>query len=418
MLNAIALLIPVLMLLVFAEWYISYKRQDNRYTAGNTIMNITIGAIDQICSLAHFALLYIVMQFVFTHFRWITNDNNWYQWVGGYLAVDFLSYWYHRFSHRVNILWAGHITHHSSEFLNFTNGFRTSIFQGINRIFFWAFLPVFGFDPVVLVLILKISGLYDFLLHTEYIPKLGILEKFLITPSLHRVHHGKNDIYIDKNYGSTLLIWDQLFGTYQPETEPVKYGIKSPYTDNNPLMAIGYYYRYIWQAIKATPRFSDKVKMIFMPPDWKPKTERAIEVQTDTPSAPLTLQLKRYAAFQIITCTSALTVMLVYKDFIYTWEIILFSAIGLITMINNTMVFNGNVQANFVRHESLRLCFAALLVFTALLFYPKLYFLPVLLYLTVSLLFIGTGQLNMREGDEELNNVDAEVSESSQEKLV
>lgn len=400
MINVTALLIPVLMLLVFAEWYISYKRGDNRYTAGNTVMNITIGAIDQICSLFHFALLYLVMQVVYDHFRLVDIQNAWYQWVAGYIAVDFISYWYHRFSHRVNILWAGHITHHSSEFLNFTNGFRTSIFQGFNRIIFWAFLPVFGFEPFTLVLILKVSGLYDFLLHTEYIPKLGFLEKFLITPSIHRVHHGKNDIYIDKNYGSTFLIWDQLFGTYQPETEPVKYGIKSPYTDNNPVMAIGYYYRYLWNAMKITPGIGNKIKLLFMPPDWNPKTEAYEKTQRSTAPLSATVYLRRYAIFQIIACTTALTVMLAYVDFLWKWEVLLFSGIGLISMANGAMVLNGNIHEHFGRHEAVRQLIGALLVFTAMLLYPKFYFMPVLLFQAVSLLFIGTGRAVQEEEHE------------------
>jgi sterol desaturase/sphingolipid hydroxylase (fatty acid hydroxylase superfamily) len=112
----------------------------------------------------------------------------------------------------VNILWAGHMTHHSSEHYNFSNSFRTSLFQGVNRILFWSILPVFGFSPVMLVVLLKISQLYDFLLHTEAVPKLGILEKILVTPSQHRVHHGRNDLYINRNYGSTFVVWDKLFG--------------------------------------------------------------------------------------------------------------------------------------------------------------------------------------------------------------
>src|SRR4051812_13732144 len=215
MLNTIILLMPVFLFVAFIEGYISYRKRDDKYTVGNTTMNLAIGAIDQTCSLFYFTLLYLVLKYVYTHFRIFEMRNNWQQWVWAYIAIDFLSYWYHRFSHRINILWAGHVTHHSSEHFNFTNGFRTSLFQGINRIIFWSCLPLFGFSPLVLVVTLKVSGIYDFLLHSAYIPKLGFLEKILITPSLHRVHHGKNDIYIDKNYGSTFLIWDQIFGTYQ-----------------------------------------------------------------------------------------------------------------------------------------------------------------------------------------------------------
>ena len=270
MLNTIALLLPVFLLLVGIEWYISYRRGDERYTSGNTAMNMTIGALDQIGALFYFVLLYLVLEYVYAHFRLFTLENNWYQWVLAYVVVDFLSYWYHRFSHEVNILWAGHVTHHSSSLFNFSNGFRTSLFQGLNRILFWALLPVFGFSPVVLVIILKISGVYDFFLHTQYIPKLGFLEKILITPSQHRVHHGKNELYLDKNYGSTFVIWDKLFGTFQEETEPVTYGITSPYVDNNPWGAINYHYVYLWRTMQTIPGWLGKLKLLVMPPAWQP----------------------------------------------------------------------------------------------------------------------------------------------------
>jgi alkylglycerol monooxygenase len=106
-------------------------------------------------------------------------------------------------------------------------GFAPPSFQGINRIIFWAFLPLFGFSPLILIVIFKVSGLYDFLQHSAYIPKLKYIDKILVTPSAHRVHHGKNEVYIDKNYGSNFIIWDRLFGTYRDETEPVKFGITS-----------------------------------------------------------------------------------------------------------------------------------------------------------------------------------------------
>ncbi len=385
MLNAVALLIPVFLLVVLFEWYISYKRQDNRYTTGNTIMNLTIGAIDQVCSLFYFAVLYFVLDYVYDNFRIVEIDNPWYQWVVGYIAVDFLSYWYHRLSHRVNILWAGHITHHSSELFNFSNGLRTSFFQGINRIMFWALLPIVGFSPVVLVIILKVSGIYDFLLHTEYIRKLGFLEKILITPSMHRVHHGKNDIYIDKNYGSTFLIWDKLFGTYQEETEKVKYGIKSPYVDNNPLMAIGHHYRYLWNTINATSKFSNKIKLLFMPPEWKPESIATDPVKFHKKKINISKDLKQYAIFQLVFCVTGLITMLTYINYLTTWEIIICSAVSILLMSNITMLFNGKVVAGFANREKWRLILALLLVLTTMLLSFNYYFLIIISFLIVSL---------------------------------
>ncbi|MEP7265612.1 MAG: sterol desaturase family protein [Bacteroidota bacterium] len=389
MLNTVALLIPVFLLIVVLEWYVSYKKENNRYSSANTIMNLTIGAIDQVSSLLYLVMLYFVMEFVYAHFRLFEMQNNWLQWVLAYIAVDFISYWYHRWSHRINILWAGHVTHHSSELFNFSNGFRTSLFQGINRIIFWAVLPVFGFSPWVLVITLKVSGIYDFLLHTEYIPKLGFLEKIFITPSAHRVHHGKNELYIDKNYGSTFVIWDKMFGTYQEETEKVEYGIKSNYIDNNPLAAIGHHYQYLWNAMISAKKWTDKVKVWIMPPEWKPENVYIKQTTVAETVFPVSNQLRQYAYFQICVSAAGLITMLVYKEFLTVWELMLFSGIGIISMMNAARICKENIKQGFVRREFYRLSCAVLCSFVLLSIHPRYYIWPLILFFLVSMILIS-----------------------------
>lgn len=401
MLNTVALLIPVFLLIVVLEWYVSYKKEHNRYTAPNTIMNLTIGAIDQVSSLLYLVMLYFVMEYVYDHFRLFEMQNGWLQWVLAYIAVDFVSYWYHRWSHRINILWAGHVTHHSSELFNFSNGFRTSLFQGINRIIFWAVLPVFGFSPLVLVITLKVSGIYDFLLHTEYIPKLGFLEKILITPSAHRVHHGKNDIYIDKNYGSTFVIWDKMFGTYQEETEKVEYGIKSNYTDNNPLAAIGHHYQYLWNAMKGAQNWTDKFKVWIMPPEWKPSTIDMKQAEVKEMNFPVSFQLRQYAYFQICICTAGLITMLALKEFLTVWEIIVFSSVGVISMMNAARICKENIKEGFVKREFYRLSCAVLCSFFLLSIHPKNYIWPLIVFFLSSMILIARGSVNELVGKSE-----------------
>jgi alkylglycerol monooxygenase len=392
MLNVTALLIPVFLLMVFAEWYISYKHDNHRYSAGNVIMNMAIGSIDQIGSLFFFSVLYLVLEYVSTHFRLIEVSSGWYQWGVGYLAVDFLSYWYHRVSHRVNILWAGHVTHHSSELFNFSNGFRTSLFQGMNRIVFWSVLPVFGFSPVVLIIILKVSGLYDFLLHTEYVPKLGFLEKILITPSSHRVHHGQNDLYIDKNYGSTFSVWDRMFGTYQEETEPVKYGVKGGYADKSPVWAIGYYYHHLWHTMRAIPDPATKLKLLFMPPEWQATQQQQQQGTTDPPPVrrrrAISQPLRSYVLFQVSCCVVGIILLLVFKNLLSGWEFLVGAFVGILTISNNAILFNNTVQEGFVRREQQRLALEAALVLLTLWVYPKAYLLGVLLFLGISWMLV------------------------------
>jgi sterol desaturase/sphingolipid hydroxylase (fatty acid hydroxylase superfamily) len=388
MINTFALLIPVFLLIALFEWYILFKKGDKKYTAGRLVMNMSIGAIDQICSLAYFALLYFALSYVYTHFRIIEIKSLWYQWVLAYIAVDFLSYWYHRISHRVNILWAGHVTHHSSEVFNFSNGFRTSPFQGLNRIVFWSLLPIFGFSPTVLLIILKVSGLYDFMLHNEYVPKLRVIEKIFITPSLHRVHHGKNDLYIDKNYGSTFSIWDRIFGTYQEETEVVKYGISGSYVDNSPFWAIGHYYHYLWKTMNATSRWTNKVKLIFMPPAWTPDDVTDRQSPLSKSKIPVTIHLKYYAGFQMSFFTAWIILLLIYQDFFSNWEFIICAFVGIVNLSKAAMIFNGNIYENLEKRESMWLGFEAILVLLFLFQYSNFYFLYLLTFLLISLILI------------------------------
>jgi sterol desaturase/sphingolipid hydroxylase (fatty acid hydroxylase superfamily) len=381
-----------LLFVVFIEWYISYKNNKHIYTRGNFAMNLAIGAMDQVCSLIYFTALFFTLQFVYSNFRFATLEDHWYHWVIAYVLIDFLSYWYHRISHRVNIFWAGHVTHHSSEHFNFSNGFRTSFFQGINRIIFWSCLPLFGFSPVMLVIILKVSGLYDFLLHTQYIPKLGFLEKILVTPSQHRVHHGRNDIYIDKNYGSTFVIWDKLFGTFQEETEPVEYGIKGGYVDNNPFMAVGYYYHYLWHAIKTQKKLYDKIALLFLPPDRTPKPDVDYEIRRNKRAKVTSFRLEHYAWFQLASAVPGLIVMLAYKDFLPLWEVALYSITGITCISGAAMILNGNIRNGFYSFELFRLGVLFLCVLITSALKMKFYILPVAFFLLISLVVLVTLQ--------------------------
>lgn len=386
MLNTSALLIPVFLLLILTEWYVSYKNGDQRYSTENTAMNFTIGAIEQIASLFSFILLFWVMQYVYDHYRLYETSNVWYQWVGGYIAVDFISYWYHRWSHRVNFLWAGHITHHSSELFNFSNGFRTSFLQGVNRIPFWALLPVAGFSPLSLLVILKVSGLFDFLQHTEYVPRLKWIEKIVVTPSAHRVHHGKNDIYIDKNYGSNFIIWDKLFGTYQEETEKVNFGITSEYKDSDPFNAISVHYVYLWNSMKEASRWCDKIKLWFMPPEWHPGKNTSRKNVAKNTTIPSTPQLKLYAYFQFILCVPGIIALLAYHEFMSIWEIIICALIGITSMAKLTMIFNNSTKHDFKKKEFFRITLALAVVLLCFFIDPHMYQWAIIAYLMASML--------------------------------
>ncbi len=156
-----------------------------------------------------------------------------------FLAVEFLYYWYHRLSHEIPFLWAIHHTHHSGSHMNLTTAVRLNWLGGFVSIPFFLPLVLLGFSPNLIVLSLAVNLLFQFFLHTEAVTTLGKLEGLLFnTPSAHRVHHGSNPAYIDKNYGGFLIIFDRIFGTWQPEGEKVRYGVTTGPVSRNPFVIV------------------------------------------------------------------------------------------------------------------------------------------------------------------------------------
>jgi len=358
MIHAKAWLIPVFLFIAFLEFWISQREEKPYFSKANTAMNLTIGAIDQIVSLFGFYLLFLALEFMYGHFRLFTWEVNWQQWVLAYIAVDFVSYWYHRYCHQINILWAGHITHHSSSYFNFTNGFRTSPFQGLNRIPFWLVLPILGFSPFVLVFTLKISGLFDFLQHTQWVPKLGFIEKIFITPSLHRVHHGKNQLYLDKNFGSTFSVWDRLFGTYQKETEPVVFGLtNSGYEDHDPWHALFYQYQQIWSNLNTSASWKTKLGYLFLSPSFSAK--QATGFLKANAGKPGSISNDRpnfiYALVQLVLGAIGIILLLAFQDFMPVWALVLFALSAITGMATAVHLFQGQSLLQDRQTEQFRL---------------------------------------------------------------
>ncbi len=229
---------PVMIGLVLIEWAISTYQKRDYYDKLDSLAAAAVGIGNVIFSsfirFAQLAFLVFFMNLV----PW-SIPPTWWSYVLSIIAIDFCRYWAHRIAHENRFWWATHVTHHSSGKYNWTVAFRLGWTQYMKVIFF-APAALLGFHPVVFFICHQIEVLYQFWIHTEYIRKLPKpIEYIFTTPSHHRVHHATNDKYIDKNYGSTLIIWDRMFGTFQPEEEQAIYGIttkvKKPY---NPIYLV------------------------------------------------------------------------------------------------------------------------------------------------------------------------------------
>ncbi|MCF6194159.1 MAG: sterol desaturase family protein, partial [Kangiellaceae bacterium] len=231
-------------------------------------------------------------------------------WLFSFVFYDFLYYWFHRFSHQINFLWASHVVHHQSEEYNLTTALR----QTSSSVFVWIFyLPSFviGIPAEVFFVSGALNLIYQYWVHTQLIGKLGWFESVFVTPSHHRVHHGQNEVYIDKNHGGVFILWDKIFGTFQQELdcEKVVYGVRRPVNSFNPIWANFHTWMSLLVDAFRTKNWLDKIRIWFMPTGWRPKDvelSHPIKKQvagTQVKYDPQTsLQTKYYAIFQYIAC--------------------------------------------------------------------------------------------------------------------
>jgi len=236
----------------------------------NTISNLTMGAFDRAAGLLMIPFIYFWYDFLHQHVALFTIPENAYYFALAVLVSDFLWYFYHLAGHKVNLFWGAHIIHHHSEDYNYTVALNLTPFQVVVRILVWSIMPILGFSAKIVLGTHLVIGLYQFLLHTTLIPKLGIIEKFMVTPSHHRVHHGSNEQYLDKNFGGILIIWDRMFGSFEEENETVSYGITKDINTRNFIPSVFHYYDNLIYQAKKLPTLKEKIWVFFKGPDWVP----------------------------------------------------------------------------------------------------------------------------------------------------
>jgi sterol desaturase/sphingolipid hydroxylase (fatty acid hydroxylase superfamily) len=309
--NPIVLSIPVFFLLIGIELLVERFTHQKLYRLPDAIANISCGITSQLSGLFLKIFGIGVYQFLFENFSLVNLDNTtWWYWIFLILLVDFAYYWAHRMSHEINLFWGGHVVHHQSEEYNLSVALRQSSLQVVWTFAFNLPIALLGFNTFDFVLVAAFNTLYQFWIHTETIGKLPRwFELVFNTPSHHRVHHGRNPKYIDKNHAGSLIIWDRMFGTFQQEEEKPTYGITKPIRSWNAVWANMSHYADMAKDIQQIPVWTDKLKYLFMKPGWLPdymggyRPAPEVDARTyrkyDTPS-PLSLNL--YVLFQYLLC--------------------------------------------------------------------------------------------------------------------
>ncbi|SFH50030.1 sterol desaturase family protein [Pedobacter insulae] len=268
----IALSVPVFFILIGIELAYAFWKKLKYYRFNDSISNLSQGIGSQITGLFMKTALFFGYKYIFENWRLFDLPTTIWVWIILFIGVDFFYYWFHRMSHQVNALWAAHIVHHQSEEYNLTVALRQSWFQSWFAWVFYLPLALIGFDPIMFVTLSAFNTLYQFWIHTRTIKSMGFLEYILNTPSHHRVHHGSNPKYIDKNHAGSLIIWDKLFGTFQKEEEEVYYGITTPLASWNPVWANFHYWVELWHTARKSTRLIDKISVFIKPPGWYPES--------------------------------------------------------------------------------------------------------------------------------------------------
>lgn len=346
MANYIAMAIPVFFLLIGVEIWFARREALEVARFNDAVSDLSCGTIQQMLGLFSKAAVFGAYALLYEHFHWleISKSSAW-AWVACFLGVDFFYYWFHRFSHESNFAWAAHVVHHQSEDYNLSVALRQSAFQQfISAPFYWP-LALLGFPPAMFLAMSAANTLYQFWIHTETIGRLGFLEWFLNTPSHHRVHHGCQPQYIDRNHGGTLIVWDRLFGTFEPEGERVVYGVTKPPKSWNPVFANFHYLGELFKISRSTKRWRDKIKVWFKRPGWLPEdvAEEPVESALDGViyDARAPRPLARYAAVHFALTMVASFVFILRFDHLETAPKLILCALVLWSMVNLGAVFEG-----------------------------------------------------------------------------
>ena len=278
--DLIALAVPFFLLALLIELAIDSWRKTGRYRSNDAINSLSAGALSTTFGYFTRFVSLAIWGFVVSELAIFHIDRAWFDtspsgialWVLAALAYDLCYYWNHRLGHEMSVLWAAHAVHHQSEDYNLSTALRQS---GSSFLFSWIFyVPLFllGFPLDVIITVGAVNLIYQFWVHTQFIGRMGWLDYVLVTPSNHRVHHAQNAIYIDRNYGGMLILWDRLFDTFQDELdeEPVVYGVRKPLANWNPFWANLQVYDYLLFDARRTRRWRDKIGVWFRRTGWRP----------------------------------------------------------------------------------------------------------------------------------------------------
>ncbi len=265
--------IPFFAITVIIEGLIIVKHTPKTYSIKDALTSITMGLGNVFIGFMAKVIVLAILTYIWYNYRIFDVRFAWWSWVLLFFLDDFAYYWNHRIGHRSRLFWASHIVHHSSEKYNLSTALRQTWTGGFYTFIFWTWIALLGFHPLMILTQMSISLIYQYWIHTEIIKKMPLwIEAIFNTPSHHRVHHGSNPLYLDKNMGGILIIWDKMFGTFQPELEEEKvvYGLTENINTYNPFkIAFNEWGNMLKDVFTSKTSVLNKLKYFSKPPGWR-----------------------------------------------------------------------------------------------------------------------------------------------------
>jgi alkylglycerol monooxygenase len=325
-----------------------WQRSESAYRFNDFLSGIGCGMLDQVVNLIPLLGFLLVYDQVADRYGVVRFEaSSPWAWVGIVIAHDLAYYWFHRFSHRINVLWAAHVVHHQGEDYNFTVSLRQGTVATWVTFAFYLPLAVMGFGVEMFLVVHGVYQIYQFFVHTQLCPRLGPLEWMLATPRHHRVHHGRNVEYLDRNYGGFFIVWDRLFGTYAPETVAPEVGSLSGIRSWSPLWANFGQFAALARQARQVDGARDKLAVWLGPPEGKaPKTALAGKLVPRYDSVPAP-RIRAYAAVQLLLALAAMFYLLFTRDELTHLAIGTLSAFVVLTLVTTSAFFDRRPWARY-----------------------------------------------------------------------
>jgi len=284
--------IPVFLITMVIEWRLTAgKPTKGGYTLKDSAASIAMGLGNRVIGILPKLAVFAAWMWLWERYRiFDIPQDAWWVWLLLIPAEDFCYYWFHRCSHEVRLLWAAHVNHHSSTHYNLSTALRQSWTTPFTGPWFWFPLILIGFHPLMVSVAMALNLVYQYWIHTELIGSMGPFEWIFNSPSHHRVHHGRNPEYLDRNHGGIFIVWDRLFGTFEPERAEVDYGLTKNLDTYNPITIAFHEWAAIFADVVRAKTWRGRLGYVFMPPGWNEdgtgKTAKVLRAEAAARRAP------------------------------------------------------------------------------------------------------------------------------------